>query len=200
MGRQSRQQHRAHERRNAGKPKQRRVGWSKVIGIAVVLVAVVFFIAQALGVGGASSTSPASAKTIDGIQCSAETVTYHVHTHLTILDRGTPLVVPQEIGYVPGKNCLYWFHTHNASGAIHIEAPSPFGANLGKFFDVWGEPLSKTRASFAATGKGRTMIIYVNQKLYSGDPRTLPLANHTNVTIEVGPPFKPPVKFNFGKL
>lgn len=200
MGRQSRQQRRAHERRNAGKPKQRRVSWSMLTGIAVVLAAVVYFIVQALGVGGASSTNSASAKTIDGIQCSAENVTYHVHAHLSILDRGSPLVVPQDIGYVPGKNCLYWFHTHNASGAIHIEGPSSFGATLGKFFDVWGEPLSKTRASFAATGKGRTMRIYVNQKLYSGDPRALPLVNRTDVTIEVGPPFKPPVKFNFNKL
>ena len=88
-------------------------------------------------------------QTIDGIACGAqEYATLHVHTHLAIYFNGKQMQVPEFIGFAPNLagGCLYWIHTHDASGIIHIEAPDiapPQGGpyTLGMLFDIWGQPL-----------------------------------------------------------
>jgi len=72
----------------------------------------------------------------------------HVHPHLAIFYNGKQIQVPQFIGFAPSLagSCLYWIHTHDASGVIHIEAPDlspPQGGpfTLGMLFDIWGQPL-----------------------------------------------------------
>jgi hypothetical protein len=37
--------------------------------------------------------------------------------------------------------------------------------------------------------------VWVNGKAYSGDPRAIKLAPHTDVVIEAGPPFPTPPRF-----
>ena len=62
--------------------------------------------------------------------------------------------VPQYIGFAPNLagGCLYWIHTHDASGIIHIEAPDinpPQGGpyTLGMLFDIWGQPLDRNNVA-----------------------------------------------------
>jgi len=136
------------------------------------------------------------ARVIDGIPCNAENVTYHEHAHLTILDRGTQVVVPANTGIVD-NTCLYWLHTHDNSGEIHMEMPRQRPVNLGNFFDVWGRPLSRTHAAQARVKPGESMRVYVNLARYYGDPRAITLHRHTLITIEVGPPFEKPNTFDF---
>lgn len=197
MGRESRQARRARLRREQERPGRKGINWPIIVGLGVVALALILFGSQALGRG--SSHKQVADKPIDGIPCGQEVVTYHQHAHLTILDKGKPLVVPQGVGF-GSTNCLYWLHTHDGTGTIHIEGPnSAFHPTLAKFFAIWGEPLSRTRASFATVKPGESMKVYVDQKLYSGNPRTIPLKRHTTITIEVGPPFKAPQKYNFGQ-
>lgn len=199
MGRETRQQRRMRERREQAHVKGRKVNWSLFAGIALVLAVVAFFASQTLGLGSSGHKQVAD-KPIDGIPCGQEVVTYHQHAHLTILDKGKPLVIPQGVGF-GSTNCLYWLHTHDGTGTIHIEGPNrAFHPTLAKFFAIWGEPLSRTRASFATVRPGEKMKVYVNQKPYSGNPRNITLLRHTTITIEVGPPFKAPQKYNFGTL
>jgi hypothetical protein len=40
---------------------------------------------------------------------------------------------------------MYWIHTHDSTGWIHVEAPRKIRATLGQFFDVWGQPLSREK-------------------------------------------------------
>lgn len=141
-------------------------------------------------------TLSTQARIIDGIPCNAENVTYHEHAHLEILDRGTQIVVPANTG-IMDNTCLYWLHTHDNSGEIHMEMPRYRPVTLGTFFDVWGQPLSRTRAAQAVVKPGESMRIYVNHKVYRGDPRAIILHRHTLITVEVGPPFEKPSAFNF---
>ncbi len=90
---------------------------------------------------------------VDGIPCeTSEQVAMHVHTHLTVIVRGKVVQVPEYIGFAPsaGTICLYWLHTHDASGIIHIEAadasaPSGGPYTLGMFFDIWGQHSAQTK-------------------------------------------------------
>ena len=132
-------------------------------------------------------------RSVDGIGCDpAEKVAYHVHAHLTIMDRGRISYPPAGVGIHPEHLCLYWLHTHRPSGVIHIEAPHRFTPTLGQFFDIWGEPLSNTQVWNFKVGPSTAMKVYVDRKLHAGNPRDIPLFNHTAVTIEIGPPFKAP--------
>jgi hypothetical protein len=99
------------------------------------------------------------------------------------------------VGRPSEKECLYWVHTHTPDGVIHIEAPQFRTFTLGDFFAVWGEPLTRTRASSAHAAKGQSLRVWVNGNRYTGDPRAIPLAVHTDIVIEAGPPFPTLPKF-----
>lgn len=144
----------------------------------------------------------ATSKSVDGIPCEVgEGSGYHVHAHLTIVINGTHRYYPPaNTGIEPLHFCLYWLHTHDNSGIIHIEAPHRISPTLGEFFDIWGQPLSRQRISrwtVPANGQSR---FYVGNTLYPGDPRKITLRNHTTVTAEVGPRFIPPPRVNFQGL
>ena len=195
MGRETRQQRRARLRRQGPKA-SKSVNWSLITGVAIVLAAAAFFGSQALGLGKGTSPSQVADKPIDGITCGQETVTYHEHAHVTIIDKGKPFAVPQEIG-LGATNCLYWLHTHDSSGTIHIEAPSSaFHPTLGKFFDI--ARYSNGESILPAVKPKEPTKVFVNQKAYSGTLRDMTLLKHTTITIEVGPPFVAPQKYNFG--
>lgn len=133
---------------------------------------------------------------VDGVTCGAmEYATLHVHSHLAIFDNGKQIAVPQFVGMAPTATggCLYWLHTHDASGIIHVEAPqidAPNGGpyTLGIFFDIWGQPLTD---SDVAGFKG-PVTAYVNGTKYDGDLRAIPLRSHQQIVLEVGKPVPPP--------
>jgi hypothetical protein len=130
--------------------------------------------------------------TVDGVACQpTEQVVYHIHQHLAIFVNGTQQTVRAGIGIpggtpaqgvVPGGTCLYWLHTHDTSGIIHVESPTQKNYTLGQFFDIWGWPLSTSQVG-RATGKVTT---YVNGKQYSGDPRSITLTPHEVIQLDVG--------------
>lgn len=132
---------------------------------------------------------------INGISCDAmEGQRVHIHQHLLILDHGVSVPVPANVGRPAVGTCLYWVHTHTPDGVIHIESPANRSFTLGDFFAVWGQPLSATRAAVAVSRDG-PMHVWVDGKRYTGDPAKIPLASHTDIVIEIGPPYPPPPKF-----
>ena len=171
----------------------------------------------------ATLVNAATGQTVDGVQCNAgeKTVT-HVHTHLTIFVNGQSRVIPYGAG-IPGfqaeqtnnpspagpgpfvvtGNCYYWLHVHTTDGIVHIESPSTTEVfTLGQFFDIWGVPLSSNQVG-SATGKVTVFFTSPGQKpkLYTGDPRNLPLGDHYQIQLVVGTPIVAPVQItNWGGL
>jgi hypothetical protein len=139
-------------------------------------------------------------ETVNGIKCEGmEGSRLHIHQHLTVFDHGKEIPIPAQIG-IPGQ-CLYWLHTHTPDGIIHIEAPLDRTFTLSDFFTIWGQPLSRTVAAIAHADKGTTLKVWVDGKPYTKDPGSIPLATHTDIVIEAGPPFPKPPRFtNWGKL
>lgn len=160
----------------------------------------------------ASSSTTQTGQPIDGITCQSqvkEVVKYHIHVHVAIYVNGQMDRLPAGIGitrpslieklkggnfYDVGVNdCLYWLHTHAADGIIHVEAPMKQSFTLGQFFDVWRQPLSATRVG-PAQG---SVVIFENEKRFTGDPRLTPLLSHGDIQIDVGSPVIPFKAFNY---
>jgi hypothetical protein len=135
-----------------------------------------------------AATTSNGAPVIDGIKCEPEHLESHYHAHLTLLRDGKPVEVPALIGIDVQHQCLYWLHTHDATGIIHIESPDTRTYTLGEFFDVWGQPLSRTQAD----GLKGTLKVFVGNRAYTGDPRSIVLKPHELITIEVGQTVPPP--------
>ena len=163
---------------------------------------------------GASSPSPRYAgvgdtasggqgQDVGKIKCeSHEQFVYHVHAHVSILVDGAPHRVAASIG-IPGAEggvprCIYWMHTHDDSGVVHIESPTQALYTLGEFFDVWGMPLGRNGVADQAV-PGGDLLVFVDGKQFDGDPRDVQLKGHTEVVIELGRAGPPP-QFDFGKL
>ncbi len=115
----------------------------------------------------------------------SEIFTEHIHAQLTIEHGGVKVPVPANIGLVNagyGVLCIYWLHTHDDSGTIHIEAP---GGNftLADFFAVWGQPLSSTQLG---SYPGHVHA-YVNGAPYKGAPQNIPLLDGEKIVLNVSP-------------
>jgi hypothetical protein len=89
--------------------------------------------------------------------------------------------------------CLSWLVTRFADGIIHVEAPVKRDFTLGEFFDVWGQPLGHDVAG-AAHGP---VTAIVNGSVWTGDPRSIPLREHTQIQLEVGRPLIAPETITF---
>jgi hypothetical protein len=114
-----------------------------------------------------------------------EIFTEHIHAHLAIEHNGKAVTVPANIGFVSAAYaviCIYWLHTHDDSGTIHIEAP---GGNftLADFFAVWGQPLSATRVG-PYNGHVRASVDGLQ---YNGAPQDIPLRDGEQITLVVSP-------------
>lgn len=170
------------------------VAWWKIGCLGFIVVVGLAFLAFNELVGTGSGD-----RIIDGIPCGGAGG-YHVHAHLTLLDRGHRVYLYDGIGRSQ-YGCYYWLHTHDSTGVIHVEARnSDFRPTLGNFFDIWGQPLSRRQFLEYRVGRGQAMRVYVNQHLYAGNPRDIVLRRHTTITLEIGPPFQRPRRYDFGTL
>jgi hypothetical protein len=175
---------------------------------AAVLAAIALVVVAVLALTGGRTTAQktsiaATGATVDGIGCQAsEQVAYHIHAHLAIYAAGSRQVVPAGIGipgpqqvvdgFVEGGKCLYWLHTHDTTGVIHVESPVQRVYTLGQFFDIWGRPLSGTQVGHA-TGH---VTVFLDGRRFAGNPRSIKLTPHAVIQLDVGK-IVPPQSFTF---
>ncbi len=197
-----------------------RGGWIRA-GVQVVGLAMVGVVGVSLGGCSGSpaagvDTNPAllaraagqTGAAVAGIPSSTtEQLLFHIHSHLQIYVNGAHKLIPYGIGIVApydltasqdgpfasdGK-AIYWLHTHDESGVIHIESPVRRGFTLGNFFDMWGQPLSPDQVG-PAHG---TVTAFVNGQPFAGNPRDIPLGPHSVIQLDVGTPTVPPQPYTF---
>lgn len=123
---------------------------------------------------------------VDGIPCETrEYGTYHIHAHLDVFMDGQPVSVPQYVGIMVGgpqnqqASCLYWLHTHDSSGIIHIESPQERNFTLGQFMDMW----KTTGTAPPPTGDPK---IFVNGQEVSTTMSDTVLNAHDEITLVYG--------------
>lgn len=138
---------------------------------------------------------------VDNVGCGTqEYATLHVHSHVALFNNGKQIQIPQYIGFAPSLTggCLYWIHTHDGSGIIHLEAPdiAPKQGGrytLGMVFDIWGQPLQRNNVA----GFTGPVTAYVNGSKYDGDLSAIPLGAHQQIVLEIGTPTVPPPNYAF---
>lgn len=128
---------------------------------------------------GAQSQGGGQGATVDGIpSATSMSSQYHVHAFIGLYVNGQEIAIPDAIGMVnpsgdsqppapctnntPNQECyadaFYYIHTHDASGEVHLEAPTstPCGVQngvyvgpcnwsmftFGNFLDIWGIQLT----------------------------------------------------------
>ena len=142
------------------------------------------------------AAAPPAGQPVDRIHCDQmESNVFHIHAHLSIRAKNKAVAIPDDVGHSLLQGCLYWVHTHTSDGIIHIESPRAQTFTLGQFFDVWGQPLSRVQVGPVHAARGETAHIWVNGELYGGDPRKIELHQHTDIAIQLTPPFKRPPTF-----
>lgn len=153
----------------------------------------------------ASPDSTVEGTPVNGITCRSsmgQNVEYHTHQHIRIFVDGEQKRIPAGVGIhgtpwtqdIDGgrflnnsaKGCVYWLHSHADDGIIHVESPSKRTFTLGDFFDVWGQPLSKTRVGPA---KGPVVAFLDGERIE--DPRDVPLTDGGVIQLNVGEPVVP---------
>ncbi|MGI0088332.1 MAG: hypothetical protein ACREBI_10325 [Nitrosotalea sp.] len=139
------------------------------------------------------NTVDANYAAIDSIPCETqEYTTFHIHAHLDVFVNGQHVTVPQYIGIMAGGPnntqfvCLYWLHTHDNTGVMHIESPQQTDFSLAQFLDIW----KKTRAGAPPDGEP---IIFVNGQEVSTNLANTKLHAHDEIAIVYGttPPNMP---------
>jgi len=106
----------------------------------------------------------------------------HIHPHLTLVFDGKEATVPANIGIDStmwndhsldsyGMKGMAPLHTHDASGAIHVESYKIRDYTLGQLLDIWGLNLSGYKV--ALTVNGQSVPDYQNYVFKDGDKMTL---------------------------
>jgi hypothetical protein len=110
---------------------------------------------------------------------------------IDIFINGNHYTVPSEIGIIP-KQCIYWLHTHDDTGIIHIESPKERDFTLGEFFDVWRQKFDNNQIFDNKVGKdgsnNNALNVYINSNRVSNstDYRGIKLNEHDEIVIAYG--------------
>jgi len=160
--------------------------------IIPIIIAVV-----AAAAAGAVLYQPAQAAAISGVECNrTEQLNYHIHAHLDVFVDGQRQQVPDRVGILSTPSCLYWLHTHDTSGLIHIEAPQTREFTLGQIIDVWEQTRDSNGLFDSVSGKNATA--YVNGDPVEGNYRDVQLESLDQIALVYGqPPEDIPADYDF---
>ncbi len=140
-----------------------------------------------------STSTGGTGQAVSGLNCAVAGNSYS-YTHLSIYQNGQQLALPANIGTVQPTlaaptGCVYPLNTVDETGKIRMDETSNATYTLGQFFAIWGQPLSATNV--AGIGPS-SYTVYVNNagtlSTYTGDPASLVLPAHGEVTIVIGTP------------
>jgi hypothetical protein len=139
---------------------------------------------------------------------TAERLEFHVHAHLDVYIDGKHIVVPGGIGIdtsdpqvhrgvingLPAygnitepcaQPCISPLHTHDATGVLHTESPTPKENTLGQFFIEWDVKLDANCVGTYCK-PGTPITVYVDGKKFDGDPTTIPLSDRKEIAVVIG--------------
>lgn len=112
----------------------------------------------------------------------------HFHSHLDISVNGQPIAVPANIGVDPASGQMSELHTHDERGVLHVEAPTADGRyTLGQVFTEWQVRLDAEGIGGLDNSNTDSLRAYVDGKRFQGDPATIQLTAHRQISLVYGP-------------
>src|SRR3954452_11459528 len=134
---------------------------NKFFIFTIIAIISIVLLSLTLVIKNNSSNALSTIAPIDGIRCeSLEGSAFHIHVKLDIFVNGQNYTLPALIGIT--DDCLYWMHTHDETGIIHIESPIQKTFTLGQFFDIWKQKLSNNQVLNYTTDTNHPVSVYVN--------------------------------------
>ena len=179
-------------------PKRVQAGRYKATGIAatiaIIVILVVYFSEN-------SSSTNMMSNVIQGVQCEPlEGTLFHIHAHLDLFVNEKIVTIPAGIGIKPNE-CLYWLHTHDATGVIHIESPQQMGFTLGQFIEVWDNTAGISPKFGELTNSNKDLKIFVNGTEIHDTFDKIMISAHDEIVIVSGNmPATIPSSYPFGRL
>ena len=162
-----------------------------------------------------SRGQPARGQPVDNLLCSRTPGSAELaNTRLTIYVNGQQAGIPVGIGSVappqPGvaalasngqTTCLYPLNVPEVGNIIHVASSTNHTYTLGEFFDIWGQPLSRSQVADYTSAPGRALAFYVfdadeNMHTYAGNPRAIPLLEHETIVIVYNSPHAQLMPYN----
>lgn len=189
------QQRREEEQRRSGRT--RRITLVSIIAALALAVISLIYFAIVQGQTPANAAYPVT----DGVSCdSLEHSDFHIHVHLSIYIDGQLSTLPAQVGIAPDNSCLYWLHTHDSTGVIHIEAPSGFSITFKNFLDIWSAHFQQLGYP-SQLSDPTSWQVFVNGKPFSRNFQMIPLKSHTLITLLYNSPgVKPDTSFTWNGL
>ena len=99
-------------------------------------------------------------ETVGAVSCDAggHDAAYHIHVQLAvILPSGIRAEVPPNIGI--SERCMYWLHTHEPDGKLHVEAPIETVATLADFLELWRRSANPSIPDAVAAGLAEIRVV-----------------------------------------
>jgi hypothetical protein len=112
------------------------------------------------------------------------------HTHEIQVPAGIGVAPPQRRHgpFVLGGRCVYQLRTVDPTGVVHVTGvPRGSTSTVGELFGLWGQALGRGRLA----GFGGRVRAFVNGQAWPGDPRSIPLARHTQIVLELDSAVRP---------
>ena len=125
-------------------------------------------------------TAPGFGEVVGDVSCDAggHDAAYHLHSQLAVyLPDGTSAEVPADIGV--GNSCMYWLHTHDETGKLHVEAPAATAATLADFLEIWRRSTNPTIPD--AVNAGLAEIKVMGEVV--SDPASIELTDGLGIVI-----------------
>jgi hypothetical protein len=128
-----------------------------------------------------------------------------VAAHVEVFAANRVVIVPAGIGTraprrvvdarIEAARCFSAIVTLDPTGVVFVRRGSD--ATLSELFRAWGQPLSSSRvASFRAKPPGR-VVTFVDGRRSDVAPGRVPLGQHSEIVVEVGPYVPPHHAFEF---
>ena len=90
----------------------------------------------------------------------------HDHATLRIFIDGSEVAIAANIG-IDDSECdgMRGIHTHDETGKLHIETPTPMNAPVGAFFEIWGVTFNENQILNQVADEDSEVVMYVNGEL-----------------------------------
>ncbi len=86
---------------------------------------------------------------------------YHIHPTLEIVIFGEPYTIPANIGLSSAHH--HPIHTHDTTGALHVESPVTRPFYLHEFFEIWDQRFDNQCILEYCNNTSHQVRVYVNE-------------------------------------
>ena len=128
-----------------------------------------------------------------------------IEIHVELFAANHVVLVPSGIGVrgparrsadrIIAARCYGALVTLDPTGVVYVRTGERL--TLAALFRSWGQPLGQTRLARFAADDGETVAVFVGGRRIRGPAAAVPLTDHAEIVLEVGPHVPPHTSYTF---